>query len=63
MPDERALMERAHKLELQGNEDEALGIVSRILQTNPNKAMEAPVELSRGFNGRSQRSIRSTTGK
>lgn len=44
MPDERALMERAHKLDLQGNEDEALGIVSRILQTNPNN-----MEASRAF--------------
>lgn len=40
MPDERALLERAHNLELNGREEEAFGIVRRILQTNPNN-MEA----------------------
>ncbi len=38
MPDERALLERAHNLELNGREEEAFGIVRRILQTNPNNA-------------------------
>lgn len=36
MPDERALLERAHNLELNGREEEAFGIIRRILQTNPN---------------------------
>lgn len=36
MPDERALLERAHSLELSGKEEEAFGIIRRILQTNPN---------------------------
>ncbi len=40
MPDERALLERAHNFELNGREGEAFGIVRRILQTNP-KNMEA----------------------
>lgn len=38
MPDERALLERAHIFELSGREEEAFGIVRRILQTNPNNA-------------------------
>ena len=44
MPDERALLERAHNLELSGREEEAFGIVRRILQTNPNN-----VEASRAY--------------
>ena len=44
MPDERALLERAHNLEMDGREAEAFGIVGRILQTNPNN-----VEASHAF--------------
>ena len=44
MPDERALLERAHNFELSGREEEAFGIVRRILQTNPNNA-----EASRAY--------------
>ncbi len=44
MPDERSLMERAHRLELEGKEEEAFGIVRRILQTNPEN-----LEASRAF--------------
>ena len=46
LPDERALIERAHNLEVAGKTDEAHGIVSRILQSNPDNA-EARRALSR----------------
>ena len=37
-PDEGALMERAHYLEVAGKEEEALAIINRILFTNPDNA-------------------------
>ncbi len=46
LPDEKALINRAHALEMDERHDEALGIIRRILQTNP-KNGEAQRALSR----------------